>query len=102
MLEVRQEARRADDLYAEHCAIRKERRCGVSTQTIEELREEAAALSGALQLASQENATLKRQVESLVKNRAEMEDCWNCPVYTGSETLTCETREKCEEHIAKW
>ncbi len=49
-----------------------------------------------------ERDTLKRRVELVIKNRAEMEDCWNCPVYTGSETLTCETREKCEEHIAKW
>ena len=78
-----------------------ERRCAMS-QTIEELREVAAALSGALQLASRENDLRKRQVELVVKNRAEMEDCWNCPVYTGAETLTCETREKCEEHIAKW
>ncbi len=43
----------------------------MSGQTMEELREVAEALSGALQLASQENDTLKRQVEVLAKKIGE-------------------------------
>ncbi len=72
------------------------------SQTIEELREVAESLFGALQVVSKENAMLKRQVELVVKNRAEVEDCWNCPVYDGSKTLTCDTLEKCEGRITKW
>jgi hypothetical protein len=42
----------------------------MSGQTIEDLREVAAALPGALQLASRENDTLKRQVEVLANDMA--------------------------------
>jgi hypothetical protein len=69
---------------------------------VEALAEHARKLERERDLLKLENATLKRQVGLVIKNRAEMEDCWNCPVYTGAETLTCETREKCEEHISKW
>jgi len=49
----------------------------VSTQTIEEMKEVAEALSGALQLASQENDTLKRQVEVLLLASRDMLEAWS-------------------------
>lgn len=59
-------------------------------------------LKDAMRETSAEIATLKRRLELVIKNRAEMEDCWNCPVYDGSETLTCRTLENCEERITRW
>ena len=49
----------------------------MSTQTSEELREVAEALSGALQLASRENATLKRHVDVLALASRNMLEAWD-------------------------
>jgi len=74
----------------------------MSAQTIEELREVAAALSGALQLASKENDLLKRQVEVLARRIERLNRkgyaCEICEV-TVSE-LHCVQR--CAELVKSW
>ncbi len=77
-------------------------------QTIEDLREVAAALSGALQLASKENDTLKRQVEVLAKRidtlTTRYGECRMCPVSRDGyhSPPRCECGQKCAENMIEW
>jgi hypothetical protein len=86
----------------------------VSGQTIEELREVAEALSGALQLASrendllkQENATLKRQVEVFVEAWSKRIYCQTClvvrtPLASSPEVKYCQNRDSCKKVMRAW
>jgi hypothetical protein len=72
----------------------------VSTQTIEELKEVAEALSGALQLASRENDALKRQVEAMAKEFSKHGLCEEC-----AARVLCLHRSvgiTCRDSIKQW
>ncbi len=70
------------------------------SQTMEELREVEAALSGALQLASQENDTLKRQVGVLAKEFSTHGRCVECQArYL---CLYSAVGITCEDAIKQW
>jgi hypothetical protein len=84
------------------CRIAAATEAGVSELTIDELREVAQALSGALQIATRENDLLRRQVEALAKEFSEHGVCADCAANASALCRSTGAGITCGDSIKQW